>query len=506
MRVIFVLFDSLNRSALECYGGSISTPNFNRLAARSTIFDRYYVGSMPCMPARRDMHTGRLNFLHRSWGPIEVFDESFVISMRKNGIYTHLTSDHNHYFEDGGATYHNRYNTYDFIRGQESDAWVAMVQPPLERFQEMYHPKQFGEERAPQRIQGMINETRFKTEEDFPTTKCFDAAFDFLNENRGTDSWFLHLECFDPHEPFVAPESYRRDYQNDYDGPIYNWPQYRESLDDTPAEVAEIRANYAALVAFCDAQFGRLMDYMDAHEMWEDTAVVLTTDHGFMLGEHDWYGKIRMPFFNETTHIPLLIHDPRVSESWGTRNHALVQAIDLSTTFLDFFDLPPNEYSLGSSILPLLRNDVGSIRDFCLYGIFGGAINATDGQYTYFLYPKDIDAPNLFEYTLMPTHSTSLFEVRELQSAELFRGFNFTKGVPVLKVPALGDAKRPPMQGGGFEGTKTCLFDLETDPFQNVPLNNSDIEAKFAAQIIDEMKRHEAPEELYDRFGLTIRV
>ena len=71
MRTIFVLFDSLNRSALGCYGGLIDTPNFDRLAAKSTIFDNHYIGSMPCMPARRDMHTGRLNFLHRSWGPLE---------------------------------------------------------------------------------------------------------------------------------------------------------------------------------------------------------------------------------------------------------------------------------------------------------------------------------------------------------------------------------------------------------------------------------------------------
>ncbi|MEK9571841.1 MAG: sulfatase-like hydrolase/transferase, partial [Paracoccaceae bacterium] len=56
MRTIFVLFDSLNRSALGCYGGSIDTPNFDRLAAKSTVFDNHYIGSMPCMPARRDMH------------------------------------------------------------------------------------------------------------------------------------------------------------------------------------------------------------------------------------------------------------------------------------------------------------------------------------------------------------------------------------------------------------------------------------------------------------------
>ena len=78
MKVVFVLFDSLNRHMLAPYGGTrVPTPNFARLAARCVTFDQHYVGSLPCMPARRDMQTGRLNFLHRSWGPMEPFDNAF---------------------------------------------------------------------------------------------------------------------------------------------------------------------------------------------------------------------------------------------------------------------------------------------------------------------------------------------------------------------------------------------------------------------------------------------
>lgn len=502
MRTIFVLFDSLNRSALGTYGGSIDTPNFDRLAAKSAVFDKHYIGSMPCMPARRDMHTGRLNFLHRSWGPLEPFDDSFVVKMRGNGVYTHLTSDHNHYFEDGGATYHNRFNTYDFIRGQESDAWVAMVKPPMERFREMYHERQFGGARSTQRVQGMINETTFKADKDFPIHQCFDAALNFLDMNGKEDGWFLQLECFDPHEPFAAPESFREKFKADYTGPIYTWPQYRNSSDDTADEIAEVRANYGALVAFCDQQLGRLMDYLDANDMWEDTSIVLTTDHGFMLGEHEWWGKLRMPFFNEIAHIPLMIHDARKPDSWDTRVSALTQAIDLSPTLLDLFDLEACEHTQGKSMLPLLNGEAEEIRDLALFGVFGGAINATDGNHTYFLYPEDMEDQPIFEYTLMPMHSTSLFEVRELEHAELVRGFDFTKGAPLLKVPALKDAKRPPMQGGGFAETHTRLYDLNDDPKQDSPVRNAEIEAWFDNKIRCEMQRHEVPNEAYNRFGL----
>ena len=503
MKTIYLLFDSLNRSALSFYGGEIETPNFERLAKKSTTFDNHFIGSMPCMPARRDMHTGRLNFFHRSWGPLEPFDDSFIIDLKKNGIYTHLTSDHNHYFEDGGATYHNRYNTYDFIRGQESDAWVAMVKPPIEKFKEQYHEKQFGAERAPMRVQGMINETTFKTEKDFPIYKCVDAALDFLARNGQEDGWFLQLECFDPHEPFSAPKKYRLEGDSEYTGADYTWPQYRKASDDNEKEIQEIRANYAALIRFCDEQLGRLLDYLDLHNLWEDTAIILTTDHGFMLGEQDWWGKLRMPWFNEIANIPLLIYDPQSPNSWGQRIKALTQTTDISSTILDLYNIPSCEHSTGSSILPLIRdNEISSIREVAVYGVFGGSINATDGRYTYFLYPDDSVDIQQFEYTLMPMHSTSMFEVRELKNAELIRGFNFTKGSPVLKIPALKDAKRPPMQGGGFADTETRLYDLSNDPNQRVPLRDENIENYFNALISRELKEHEAPLEFFTIFGL----
>src|SRR5215210_7056733 len=132
MKAVFVLFDSLNRHMLGAYGGTrIPTPNFDRLARRAVTFDRHYVGSLPCMPARRDMQSGRLTFLHRSWGPLEPFDNSFPELL----------------FEDGGATYHTKYDSFEFVRGQEGDPWKAMVQPQWERLREKYHERQFTTER-----------------------------------------------------------------------------------------------------------------------------------------------------------------------------------------------------------------------------------------------------------------------------------------------------------------------------------------------------------------------
>ncbi len=502
MKVVFLLYDSLNRRALSPYGGSLPTPNFDRLAARAVTFDNHYVGSLPCMPARRDLQSGRLNFLHRSWGPMEPFDDSFPDILKKEGIYSHLVSDHYHYWEDGGATYHTRYSTWDFIRGQESDPWVAMVKPPLERFREQYHPLQFEETRNGHRLQGMINRTKIVEEDAFPCVKCFDATLDFLEVNGDSDNWLVQLETFDPHEPFSAPAKYRAMFDSGYDGPTLDWPRYK-NVDETELEVAELKANYAALVALCDAQLGRLLDDFDQNDRWQDTAIVLTTDHGFLLSEHDWWAKNRMPFYNEIAHIPLFIYHPDLADKAGTHNTALTQATDVMPTLLDMFGLAPGPDVTGKSLMPLASGAADKVRDIALYGIFAGAINATDGRYTYFRYPADMETHDLFEYTLMPMHNRTLFEPREMENAALHRGFDFSKGAPLLKIPALPDAKRSPRQGG-FADPRTVLYDLATDPGQTTPVDLPDVEVKICAAIKDDMARHDAPSELYERFDLAV--
>jgi Arylsulfatase A and related enzymes len=141
VKAVFVLLDSLNRKALEVYSKktNIRTPNFKRFQKKCITFDNHFVGSLPCIPARRDLHTGRINFLHRSWGPLEPFDESFPELMKNNGVYSHIITDHHHYFADGGATYHQRYSSWELVRGQAIDRWKAEVKPDIEDLKKKYH-------------------------------------------------------------------------------------------------------------------------------------------------------------------------------------------------------------------------------------------------------------------------------------------------------------------------------------------------------------------------------
>ena len=197
-----------------------------------------------------------------------------------------------------------------------------------------------------------------------------------------------------------------------------------------------------------------------------------------------------------------MIDHPTLTADGGRRVDALTQTTDIMPTLLDLHGEVAGPHVLGQSLLQLLDGRAEKVRDLALYGIFGGAINATDGQHSYFRYPADMEGAPLFEYTLMPAHNRSLFTVEELAPATLHRGFDFTCGAPVLRLPARADAKRSPRQGG-FADARTVLYDLATDPRQLSPQNNPDVEAAICDAIRAEMARHEAPAELYDRFDLT---
>ena len=217
MRAIQIMFDSLNRRMLQPYGATeVATPNFLRLAERAVLFDRAYVGSMPCMPARRELHTGRYNFLHRSWGPLEPFDDSTPEILKRQGISTHLFSDHYHYWEEGGANYHTKYSTWECIRGQEGDPWKADLTDAPDR-----HPESLNNRvhHGPHLQQDWINRHYMRRERDFPQARTFQGGIEFLERYHRHDGWFLHIETFDPHEPYFAPRRFLALYRKYLKGP-----------------------------------------------------------------------------------------------------------------------------------------------------------------------------------------------------------------------------------------------------------------------------------------------
>ncbi|MEW2502413.1 sulfatase-like hydrolase/transferase [Amycolatopsis sp. NPDC047767] len=416
MRAIVVLFDTLNRRYLPPYGATgVHAPQFERLAEAAVTFDNCYAGSMPCMPARRELHTGRYNFLHRSWGPLEPFDDSVPELLSRHGVHTHLVTDHRHYWEDGGATYHNRFDTYEFFRGQEGDRWKGQVADP-----DIPEPA-VGARRASAMIrQHWVNRQHFLKPGQHPQTLTVDAGLEFLGTNAGEQDWFLQIECFDPHEPFVATEDHRARYSLQHEGPKYDWPGYRR-VTEQPGDTVRVRDEYRALLSMCDSSLGRVLDAMDTHGLWDDTLLIVCTDHGLLLGEHGWWGKNVQPWYDENIHTPLFVWDPRTGAR-GERRAELVQTVDFGPTLLDFFGVPRPPDMQG---LPMTG---ATTREACLFGSFGAHVNVTDGRYVYLRASATPANEPLFEHTLMPTHMNTRFSPAELRDAELIPPLPFTKG------------------------------------------------------------------------------
>lgn len=502
MKCVFVLFDSLNRAAVPPYGERPSLPNFAALGERSAVFDKHFVGSLPCIPARREMHAGRLNFLHRGWGPLEPFDTSFAEVLRQNGVYSHLITDHYHYFEDGGFGYHGRYDSYEFVRGQEKDKWRSMIAPGLERYQEQFAERQRDLSLDPNSKASYYANHRALSETGaFPLSECFDRAISFLDAHEGVDDWFLHLECFDPHEPFfVGDDDPLAEDPASLGGKIFDWPAYGPN-DLSGEELAALVGRYNRLVRRCDHELGRLMAAMTRLGLWKDTVLVLTTDHGLLLGEKEFLGKNRPPFFNEVAQIPLMIAAPPSMMPEPRRVPGLTQSIDLMPTFLDIFGIEPPAAVSGRSLLPAVAGTADATHDGVLFGQFGAALNYTDGASTYFLYPDGEDHP-LFQYTLMPTHMRTFFEQIEFAGASFVDDVPYAMGFPVMRIPMHREARANMVARYPLLDARDALYDLAADPRQENPLDDAARADRCRTEIARLLAQHAAPAELYTRFGL----
>lgn len=488
MRAVMLMYDTLTRNYLPNYGCDFSVmPNFKRLAEKAVTFDEFYGGSMPCMPARRELHTGKYNFLHRGWGPLEPYDDSMPETLSRNGIYTHLATDHSHYWEDGGCTYHGRYSSWEGFRGQEGDRWVPQGEADMSLNTCSLNKKNISA------VQHLANRTRIVEEEDMPSVQTVSAGIDFIDHYHDKDSWFLQIECFDPHEPFYVPDRFRKLYDCCDSKDAFNFPAYT-AVDDkyTPEDIAALRKEYCALLSLCDEQLGRVLDVFDKYDLWKDTMLIVNTDHGFFLGEHNFIGKNFPPMYDEVIHTPFFIHDPRYGHD-GERRNSVCQTVDLVPTLLNYFGVDLFEDMDGRDLAPVIEKDE-KIHDQILYGVHGGQINVYDGRYVFMKGSTDKDQP-VYNMTLMPTNMRGFFSAEELKGAELVDGGKYSHHLPVVQFPA-------PHSMGSFIRWPDALYDKANDPEQKHPVTDPELIQHMTARLKDAMKAADAPDWQYKRLGI----
>lgn len=510
MRTIVIMLDSVNRRFLNCYNSKepAITPNIDRLAGCGTVFDNHWVGSSPCMPARRDMLTGRLSFMECPWGGIQPFEDTLPRVLKKNRIFSHMETDHLHYYEMGGENYCNQFTSWHMNRGTEHDTIhlrpcktgmpdIERAESPDEEWLGIYSRS--------------YQETRNKYQgkkENFSTARTFERAAKWLEDSASADQFMLWVEGFDPHEPFDVPEEFLDMYKDacDFDENFF-WPPYDETKEFIEAQIVQIKYRYKALLTMADHYVGKIFEVMDRHDMWKDTAVIFTTDHGYLLGEHGFFAKNYMPDYNELMHIPLIVYQ---ADQKPGRVGALTQNIDLFPTVVDLFDLPMEQVENeihGKSVMPLIEDKQSANRSYSLFGQFGKNVNITDGKYVYMRAPVLKENQPLNIYTTMPyiLNCSIGLDMMDKNDFDKIKPARLAwTSYPVLKYPTTA-VICDTTQGfnGRFRHTfENMLFDIEHDYQQQHPLADQELEAKFSRILKEQMIDYDSPAEQFERLGI----
>ena len=366
MNIIVIISDTLRRDFLGCYGNTwVQTPNIDALARESIVFDRCYAGSFPTMPMRADLMTGKYVFQNIGWAPLPPRTPTLQGVLRNNKCVTMLITDHTQMLAPG-MNYHQGFDGVEWIRGQASDAWITdpiRIKWPCAK-EKLRQPEMWVE-------RYYRNISRRRTESDWFSPQTFSKAMQWLDTNYTHESFLLFIDTFDVHEPWTPPQWYVELYDPDYEGEDVVYPRYDKSDYLTAAEIKHVRALYAGTITMLDRWLGRLIQKVIDMGLWEKTAILFTSDHGWYHGEHKLMGKHTVldpkkgwPFYEEVAHTPFLLRVPGLQT--GVRSDLLVQPVDMMPTLLDVAEVRAPADIHGKSVLPALKNSGEPVRQYAV--------------------------------------------------------------------------------------------------------------------------------------------
>jgi len=232
MNVILVIFDSLRKDCVGVYGeppwGKVYTPRFDAFANESVRMTNVWPEALPTLPTRRAIYTGnRVYPFHNAnfhlkgdfvgapgWGPIPEDQDTLAEILQASGYRTALVSDVYHQFKPS-KNYWRGFDEWLFLRGQETDPYRSGPRLTQEQL-DYWLPAELREQGRHTRErfveQCVMNYYDRKGEEEFFAPKVLREAALWLEQNRDADQFFLTVESFDPHEPWLPPSYYREMY------------------------------------------------------------------------------------------------------------------------------------------------------------------------------------------------------------------------------------------------------------------------------------------------------
>jgi arylsulfatase A-like enzyme len=414
VNAILIVLDTLRQDHVGAYGNEwIKTPNLDKFAEESVKFTRMYPESLPTLPARKALYTGRrvfpFNEDHRGitrtprgdfisdalgapgWSTISDSHDTLAERFGRKRYISALFSDVYHQFKPG-YNFQRGFDQWQWIRGQEEDAYLSGPEVDNEVLEQYLTAKKNGVTAGTVFAQVMMKQflqnTRWwKSEADTFPAKVFRAAGEWLDMNYETlieGKGFLTVESFDPHEPWNPPMHYIRMYEEDED-----WQKGCRKITHSlygPAsilseqELKNLRTRYAAEVTLTDTWFGYFIEYIKRIGIWDDSIIVVVSDHGHMLGEHGLIAKAANPLGREVADLVAMIRFPSGKHSGETCDKFCYHH-DISTTICKACKVSTSNME-GKDLFELVENDKLIYYDHVTVA-WGGSVAVYDGKYWY---------------------------------------------------------------------------------------------------------------------------
>ena len=329
--VIVVMLDTLQFNYLGCYGNTrVKTPNIDRFATEGVVFENAYTEGLPTVPCRRAMLTGRYTLPVKGWSQLDVSDTTIADLCWGQPIDSYLIHDSGP-FRLPKFGYSRGFDKVFFLHGHETDHQYY-AQDELggglkaEDYYEDHVMEKADEILGENVMRPLMNQVEchlkerqyWKSDGDQHAAQIMKEAVRNLERVDRNKSFFMWIDCFDPHEPWDAPSVYDPDlkcpYDPDYEGKDMFLP-IQGHVDGlyTDRELEHIRALYAEKVTMVDKWFGHLMNNIRTLGMEDDTLVILVSDHGSPMGKgehgHGIMRKCRPWPYEELAHIPMITED-----------------------------------------------------------------------------------------------------------------------------------------------------------------------------------------------------
>jgi arylsulfatase A-like enzyme len=370
MNVLLLIVDSLRPDHVGAYGSpQVRTPTIDALAARGLRFNRAFPEAMVTIPARRSIFTCRRIFPYRNfvpnpelgvspgWLPIEDSEGIFTSVLRDEGYWVAQVSDNPHLaFTKAYEPFRRRFDRWVTVVGQS-----GFLKPPESvplRVVEQWLPPVLRDDRyLPGMRKYLANTGAGVDEEQTCAARVYKEATKLLDDAVIHQPFALVVDCFDPHEPWSPPRKYIDMYSDPgYEGPEIGVTRYGGSDYLTEAQLRRLRAVYAGEVTMTDRWLGTFLDRFYELGLDENTVIVLLSDHGYLLGDRGYTGKVPSQMHPELAQVPFVIVHPE-GKAAGKVSSYFASTHDVGPTLLSMVGLEPRRWMEGTDLSPILEGE-----------------------------------------------------------------------------------------------------------------------------------------------------